>query len=369
MAVMRLALVPVLFFSVSCATVYPPVHIRDAAEDFAALKLTDTVLPHEDGRRIDSGEKNYEWWYLDAVAADGTVVVIVFGDNWPVGGQVRDVTIEVTPPGQPTRKGRFKTSDAGAFLSEHADVRIGKSRFEGDLETYRIHVDADDLQGLGADLVLKRRVKSYRPGTGVMGSGEEFFAWVVAVPEGEISGTVSVDGVASEFNGSGYHDHNWGNVAPWDLMRNWWWGRGEVNGKTVVMSEMRPQKGRGEDNMALLFIAGADGDVARLHGKAVRLEEAPATSKDVPGLYDLERPSAVTLKSTDATRAVSATFERQGMPTTFMDALANMSGFTRFMARLAGRSPSYTRWRAKVVIDVDGRAEEGTGTLEYMDFE
>ncbi len=66
---------------------------------------------------------------------------------------------------------------------------------------------------------------------------------------------------------------------------------------------------------------------------------------------------------------LSSRFERQGAPTTFMDALANMSGFMRFMARVAGRSPSYTRWRSKVVIDVDGATEEGTGTIEFMDFE
>lgn len=352
----------------ACATSKPSVRIRDTPEDFAQLKLTDTVLPHEDGRRASPGDKNYEWWYLDAVAADGTVVVVVFGDNWPVGGKVRDVTIEVTPPGKPTRKARFKTDAAGTFASEHADVRIGSNRFEGDLERYTIHVDPNELQGVGCDLVLERRVKSYRPGTGFMGSGEEFFAWVVAVPEGEISGTVTVDGKTDTFRGSGYHDHNWGNVAPWDLMRNWWWGRGEVNGKTVVMSEMRPQQGRGNDNMALLFIAGPEGDTARLHGAAVHLVEGELTDKEVLG-YDKERPSSVTLESTAPGRRVAARFERQGAPTTFMDALANMSGFMRFMARVAGRSPSYTRWRSKVIIDVDGATEEGTGTIEFMDFE
>ena len=352
----------------ACATARPPVRIRDTPQDFAELKLTDTVLPHEDGRRSSPGEKNYEWWYLDAVAADGTVVVVVFGDNWPVGGKVRDVTIEVTPPGKPTRKARFKTDEAGTFASEHADVHIGSNRFEGDLERYTIHVDPTELQGVGCDLVLERRVKSYRPGTGFMGSGGDFFAWVVAVPEGQISGTISIDGKTDEFRGSGYHDHNWGNVAPWDLMRNWWWGRGEVNGKTVVMSEMRPQKDRGTDNMALLFIAGPEGDTARLHGAAVHLVEGDLTDKEVLG-YDTERPKSVTLESTAPGRHVAARFERKGLPTTFMDALANMSGFMRFMARVAGRSPSYTRWRSKVVIDIDGATEEGTGTIEYMDFE
>ena len=103
-------------------------------------------------------------------------------------------------------------------------MRIGNNRFEGDLEHYAITVDPRELDGVGCHLELERRVASFRPGTGVIASDDDFFAWVVPVPDGALSGTLTVDGKTLAFSGSGYHDHNWGNIAPWALMRNWWWG-------------------------------------------------------------------------------------------------------------------------------------------------
>lgn len=76
--------------------------------------------------------------------------------------------------------------------------------------------------GLGCDLVLQRRVPSYRPATGYMSAGKQYFAWLAAVPEGKISGTISTDKVTREVTGSGYHDHNWGNVSPAALFDGWW---------------------------------------------------------------------------------------------------------------------------------------------------
>ncbi len=349
---------------VGCATTHPPLRIRDTPEDFAALGLTDTVEPREDGRRSRAGTDDYEWWYLDGVAADGTVVVVVFSDNWLPGGHRREVTLDITQPGQATRRTAFATDDAGSFATDRADVRIGKSRFEGNLERYTIHVDASDAQGLGCDLELLRRVPSYRPGTGVMASGDDYFAWVVPVPEGALSGTLSIDGQRSTFTGTGYHDHNWGNAPPWSLMRNWWWGRGEVNGKTVVMSEMRPAKGRGDKAMSLLLVAGVDGIVAKLHGDQTALIETTATPGNALNT-DQTFSAWVTLQSRDA----NARFERHGVPTTSLDLLSGSPGIVRFFARLAGRSPWYTRWRSDVTLEVGGQLTKGTGTIEFMDFE
>jgi predicted secreted hydrolase len=55
-----------------------------------------------------------------------------------------------------------------------------------------------------------------------MSAGKQYFAWLAAVPEGKISGTISTDKVTREVTGSGYHDHNWGNVSPAALFDGWW---------------------------------------------------------------------------------------------------------------------------------------------------
>jgi hypothetical protein len=118
---------------------------------------------------------------------------------------------------KPTRHIVRTFDDPGAFSSDHADVQIGPHSFKGDLETYAIRVDAVETSGVGCDLVLRRRVASYRSATGYIEAGDKFFAWLVAVPEGAVTETLTADGVTRQVTGSGYHDHNWGNVSPANL--------------------------------------------------------------------------------------------------------------------------------------------------------
>lgn len=361
----RLLLASLLAIAAACATPRAPARIRDTALERQALGLGEAVAPWEDGRRTPPGGDGYEWWYLDGVSKDGTVIVVVFSDNWLPGTHTRRVTIDVTTPGQPTRKAAFTTPDPGAFAADRADVRLGRSRLEGDLDRYAIHVDPGDAGGLGCALVLERRVPSYRPGTGVFGDGDAFFAWVVPVPEGRLTGTVTIDGKVLPFTGSGYHDHNWGNVPPWKLLRGWWWGRGEVAGRTVVMAELRPAAGRGERASPLVYIAGGEGVVAEAHGDAARFAEGPPGAEGDP-LSGRARAASVRL---EASAGVSVRFTRHGAPLTSLDLLQDRSGLVRLLARIAGRAPSYTRWQSTITVDEEGTSSTGEGTLEYMDFE
>ena len=153
--------------------------------------------------------------------------MVWFGDNWLYGSHKRALNIDLTPPGKPTRHIVRTFDDPGAFSSDHANVQIGPHSFKGDLETYAIHVDAVETGGVGCDLDLRRSVASWRPATGYIKAGDSFFAWLVAVPEGAATGTLTADGVTRQVTGSGYHDHNWGNVSPANLFDNWWWGRGK----------------------------------------------------------------------------------------------------------------------------------------------
>lgn len=376
MACMRVSVLGLLVLTcVGCAhgpnTIAPEEVLRflDAPEDYERLGLTEHIAVTEDGRHTRPGSDEYEWWYLDGVADDGTVVVVWFGDNWLVGTHTRQVSIEVTAPGKPTRRALFSTKAAGEYAKEKADVHIAGHSFVGDLLNYEIKVDAADTGGLGCDLTLKRRVPSYRPGTGYMGTSQHYFAWLVAVPEGELSGTLMVDGQPIRFHGSGYHDHNWGDVPPWDLMRNWWWGRGHVDGRTVVMADLRPAAGRGDASLPLLFVASPEGVSLNVYGSKVNLAEGPLRAH---GDLKHEAPIAdsVTLTTPQTTDAApTVRFVREASPITSYDLLMATAAPWRWLARLAGRSPWYTRWSSRVSIENQGQALQGTGTLEFMDFE
>ena len=92
----------------SCAVAPPAddqkLHEAATAADFAALAIGQKIAIWEDGRRTPKSADTFEWWYFDGLLDDGTVVVVWFGDNWFYGSHNRAVTIELTPPGKPTRR-------------------------------------------------------------------------------------------------------------------------------------------------------------------------------------------------------------------------------------------------------------------------
>ena len=50
--------------------------------------LTDTVLPWEDGLRLNTDPGNFEWWYFDAHFEDGSTAVIVFATKTIINPRV-----------------------------------------------------------------------------------------------------------------------------------------------------------------------------------------------------------------------------------------------------------------------------------------
>jgi hypothetical protein len=110
-------------FAVACVSCTAPIsndaklHLAAAPEDFKALGIGKEIEVREDGRRTPQSSDYFEWWYFDGLLDDGTVVVVLFGDNWLYyGSHKRVVNIELTPPGKPTRRIRRTFDDPGAFF-------------------------------------------------------------------------------------------------------------------------------------------------------------------------------------------------------------------------------------------------------------
>lgn len=353
----------------SSSRVAPPLRLLDLPADYARLGLTSTITVREDARRSRANTDDFEWWYLDGVAEDGTIVVIWFGDNWLVGTHQRRIVVDVTAPGRARQNVEFATNDAGSFSQTKTDVRIGHSRFVGDLDRYRIVVDKRDTQGFACDLTLTRRYPSFRVGTGYIASGDDYFAWLAAVPEGELTGTLELDGRTKPFLGSGYHDHNWGNVPPWELLRNWWWGRAKVGDRTVVASDLRATRRRGGGHLPILYVAAPDHIEVTGHSSAVRVTENEPAAHGDPARTDLT-PSAVTF--TVAARDGSThevEFRRRGAPIDSTDVLSKTPFLARWVGRLRGDSPWYSRWPSDVTLRAGEASATGHGTLEFMDLE
>jgi len=356
----------------ACATA--PTAVSDAERlrfqtspaEYTALGLSDTIVPREDGRRTTPSPENFEWWYFDGLLDDGTVLVVWFGDNWLYGSHKRAVNIELTLPGQSTRRIRRTFDEPGAFSTTGADIAIGPHTFKGDLDTYRIHVDANETGGLGCDLVLHRRVPSYRPATGYMSAGKHYFAWLAAVPEGKVSGTITVDKVTREVSGSGYHDHNWGNVSPAALFDGWWWGRGRTGERTVIASVLHVKPAWGGHRLPILFI----GDEKRIElsalGNDVTAVEGPAVPHPDPK-HVRTIGSSVSFETTNGSRAQ---FNISDRLLTSADLLANQGFLKRLGAGAMGLKPWYTRFESSVTTKLPGQpVSTGSGTLEYFELQ
>ena len=339
-------------------------HLAATPADFAALGLGQTIAVREDGRRTLQSTDTFEWWYFDGLLDDGTVVVVWFGDNWFYGSHKRAVSVELTPPGQPTRRVMRTFDEPGSFSADHADIRIGPHQFKGDLDTYLIHVDPAETGGIGCDLTLRRRVASYRPATGYIEAGKQYFAWLVAVPEGAVTGTLSADGVTRQVAGSGYHDHNWGNVSPAKLFDNWWWGRGRSGEHTIIASEIHGKSAVGGASVPLFFVCDEHQVEVNAFGSDVSTTEGAPVRHPDP---NHKRPIGSGI-SFSVAGGGQAEFKISDHVLKSADLVADEPFAVRAAASMMSMKPWYTRFESPIILSLPGQSPAtGKGTLEYFE--
>jgi hypothetical protein len=217
-------------------------HLRLAGRpaDYQKLGIDPVeVAQFEDGQRIGTEKGRYEWWYFDAHLNDGATVVVIFwtkpnvSPNRPLAPRI---TIYLTlPDGRRFEKVYDTTADQFTASKGGCDVRIGTNRFVGDLHCYRITAAIEEIS---VEIELTGEVRAWRPKSGHLYFGSEgreaLFAWLPSVPQGVAHVRYKIDHEEYRASGSGYHDHNWGDVPMQTLMHNWYWGRTKAGPYTVI---------------------------------------------------------------------------------------------------------------------------------------
>jgi hypothetical protein len=240
----------------SCSRIYLGSDSQEIFDEFIQPdQLGDTVQLWEDGARTDDSKNQFEWWYFDAELDDGSLVVAYFykvhflKDQYFIG-------FNYTSPEKEDffRLKYFKKNEV-SFQSDSCSVSMNQNSFSGNLESYNITIDPNDFDGFGFDLNLQSLVSPYRPQDGVIRAGSDYFAWLAAVPNGNVNGTIIVDGKEKKIKGSGYHDHNWGNTPLQKLFKSWTWFRGKAGPYTVILAELNATKSRGGFDIPILFVA------------------------------------------------------------------------------------------------------------------
>jgi hypothetical protein len=334
-------------------------------EDFAVHGIVQgSPEVWEDGQRLEQlGPGMYEWWYCDARFSNGMILVAVFRlDGDERGAPVQQIWLSISDGDRVMADQRldFKPEEVSAD-KERCDVSIGSSHFRSvdGLDTYEIFVDPATNNGFGADVKLERTVTSYRPGTGFWENEDgEYFAWFDAVPGGRMTGTVTANGETSEVEGSGYHDHNWGNVPMDVLFSDWLWGRAEIDGTTVVMATVRFNENNGAAETPLIYVAkGEDVIVDAVNDEVVSLDGVKVRHPDTGKRINSDCIFIVREDLGDATVRFAG---------------HDIISTQQFPSSSAEWEAWYLRFAAETTLDirVDGKEVQAKGpsVLESMDF-
>ncbi len=305
----------------------------------------------EDGLRTEGKRGLFEWWYFHVTMENETTVTIVFYTR-PIL-QRNDIlspfiSVVIKQPFLPVRHWMVSfPSDAFSAAKEYCDVRIGDNWVRGDLHTYHLHVDLDEV---GVDLELIGRVEPWRPGTGMNFYDEllqSFFAWLVPVPLGEVKGQLRLDGQEILFQGNGYHDHNWGNVDLNRVLSQWYWGRFHLPPYMGIFVEMAATPAYGQQRMRILMLAHEDRIVFETGSQHIRLETADfhpdPSGHSYPTYFAwlaevCEWQVYIVMRDSELVGSYSL--------------LETLPAWKRRLARLLGKNPYYLRFRSRMTLEL-----------------
>jgi len=224
-------------------------------EELAQLGITEVVELWEDGMRTDKSRDFFEWWYFDAHFDDGSTAVVVFMTK-PIlerkGPLKPGIRMTITrPDGTTINESPMFPPDAFSASEQRCDVRIGPNWVHGDLHEYPLHAEGE---GMDADLTFTGIVPPWRPRDGKVffGDHEHYFAWLPAIPYGKVEGTLTYDGKTHKVTGSGYHDHNWGNLSLPNVIDHWYWGRAQIGDYTLIFAEQITHHKYGSQKLPVL---------------------------------------------------------------------------------------------------------------------
>lgn len=321
--------------------------------DFSRLGLNpNAVETWEDGMRTDGKKGTFEWWYFDVTLKNGSTLVIVFYTKniISINSDIQPfITIHLTDVNGKEIYSKVILGDFESFQAsvKHCDVKIGGNRFYGDLSEYHIIINESDVK---AELFLKNEVELYRPGTGYAffqhHKKEKYFAWMPAVPQGQVTGRIKYNGTELEIKGSGYHDHNWGNTMMTELLHHWYWGRAEVGPYTLINSHMVATQKYGGSNQNI-FILFKDGKLIAEDPRHVTCEfedeyvddltKKPVAKKIIYRYQSEDEEYRITYhKSKDISRNKFVNL---------------MSGIKKQIAKLIGFDGAYLRFSGSVTVE------------------
>ena len=353
------------YFFISCKTFYtgsfdqPNLNLEQPEE------LSSIVSKWEDGKRTTGKSNEFEWWYFDTKLDNGAILVCYFykvhflQDRYFIGLNYNDEDEDIFLL-------KYFNKNEVQFSTDSCDVIMGNNYIRGNLDEYEIKLDPKDFEGFGVELFLKSSLKPYRPKDGIIKAGDDFFAWLAAVPNGSTKGKIIIDGTKKNVNGDGYHDHNWGNTPLQKLFDSWSWFRGKVGDYTIIASELNLSDKRGGYNVPILYIGGQDTILTNRFGdNGIYTQYTnlinnlyPKKNEPIFSSIKLLTEDGI-LVSIEGKKLIdnSEIFKRMNLPSPI-----------RWVMNKSGIDPYYSRFKSNVELSENNNyLGNGFGILEIMD--
>ena len=360
----------------SCSRLYLGSDNQEIFNEFTQPdQLGEAVQLWEDGARTDDSNNQFEWWYFDAELDDGSMVVAYFYKVHFLKDQFFIGFNYTSPEKEDFFKLKYFKKNEVSFQSDSCAVLMNKNSFSGNLNDYNIVLNSDDFDGFGFNLNLKSLVGPYRPQDGIIKAGSDYFAWLAAVPNGNVDGTITVRGEEKKIKGSGYHDHNWGNTPLQKLFKSWTWFRGKAGPYTVILAELNAVESRGGFDIPILFVADENKVLVDKFGNRELLTmknnliEDYYPSKNEPQFSNflISTHDNVSVKIS-GNRVIDniEIFKRMSppVPLNLFKPVVNLA------FKSSGIDPFYTRFASSFVLKIDKNTEiDGTGVMEIMDLQ
>ncbi|MGE8077534.1 hypothetical protein [Peribacillus loiseleuriae] len=350
------------------------VRLANNEEIYRELNIHPTEPhPKEDGMRTDGREGSYEWWYTDAEFEDGTTIVTIFytknhfdvpGPAWPT------VDIDITHP-DGTKALMSSQESKGSEINakkDICDVNINQSYLKYQDGKYILHFEEGDII---YHAVMTSKLPMWRPNSGHWLYGdkvEHYFAWFVAQPSAIIEATLTIGEKHIQLYGTGYHDHNWGNIGMEKLMNHWYWGRAKIEGFDIIACDIIAEKKYNYKRLPVFMIA-KDGKIITDDQSLTKIQREdtithPVTKKFMDNHLIYHQPIS-------SSESYTVEFIRN-TDIVSMSLLNNWAPTKALMAKLLRANPTYTRILGEVRLthELNGvkKVYKAEGLWEQMFF-
>lgn len=337
-----------------------------------ATRTTSEPTPAEDGLRITPARGNYEWWYFDYELEDSTKGALIFWTkdyNHADGPVMPEARLQINLPGEDHRRQIIVSQEPETNINaatDKCDVQIknctAKYLDNGD---YAVHFESDDHKTL-VDMKMHPTVPMWRPGDGYFRFKErpdDYFAWFVGAPSATVEFTYQIDGQTKTLKGTGYHDHNWGNVAPAKIMDHWYWCRAQIGDYTAIDVDIIGSKECNFTRKPVFMLA--KGNKILSDNSHITVRRSGTHSQDSTGKF-MDDHLSFSQHVDGVTYTVE--YQREKDLSTFI----SLSEDQRKQAQQIGLDPTYVRCAGTARVTADNgqekKVEESNALWEQMNF-